>query len=301
LYYFGVAITIAGCVLLAVLAASRKRQALGATDQRRRVEAIPLTAGAEIQSSFAVSTTGGQAAMQPMCPGLLTRLQGRVVAKPGGALVAPFSGKTCVIYSASVSDHREDGVHQPPVAFHTGGADFTIELEDGSQVSVAVQSQDVSLFDMQDGRYASEQAFTHAPNLWRGFVLAHLVPGANVSSRTMGQVDLGSRGLLNFCECALLVGSTVTCVGEVARDRHGELSLCPWRPHAATAAPLPQPRRSRLGFLPRALPWLATSWERGGRSKAPKDGVRSDPLVGHVLISDDGALLYDWLQGAFQT
>merc|ERR1719436_1104149 len=101
------------------------------------------------------------------------RVQGRVVASPGTALTAPFSGRSCVMYSASVTRYgRRDGVHQPPLAFHMASADFAIQLTDMPEVVVRVHGHDVSLFDMAEGQYKCEHGFKDAPDAWRGFVLA---------------------------------------------------------------------------------------------------------------------------------
>merc|ERR1719401_22591 len=69
---------------------------------------------------------------------------------------------------------------------------------------------------------------------------------------------------LEFCECAPLVGSRVTCVGEAVRNHDGTLSLCPWRP---AALPQPPPGGGR-GPLGKAVPWLAPSSERGPLRRA---------------------------------
>merc|ERR1719326_2108339 len=106
------------------------------------------------------------------------RIQGRVVSKSTADMVAPLSGRSCVLYSASVSQHRHDGVHQPPVAFESSSRDFAIQLEDCPEMLLEVNSQDVFPFDMESGRYASEIALMDAPDTWRGFMLANLTLGA---------------------------------------------------------------------------------------------------------------------------
>jgi len=278
----GIATALAGSFLLGIimLAGWRHFKRPTSSSARQHVEQIRVATGHEIQSMFAMNTSGDGPVAQPMSPGILTRIHGRVVAKPGGALVAPFSGRPCVIYSASVSHHRQDGVHQPPLAYHTAGADFMIEVADTSHICMVVHSQDVSLFDMEGGRHADEHAFADAPDAFRGFVLAHPVPGSGGVGETMNQADLGGKNLLEFRECALIIGSMVTCIGEVARDRNGVLSLCPWRPPAVIGP-------SALDGKKSPSRWLTTSWESLGEQKS---AVLSDPIAGHVMISDDESL-----------
>lgn len=236
---------------------------------RTEVEKIRVTRGVDLQSMFALKSTSGANADKPLCPGLLMRIQGRVVAGPGSSLTSPFSGRPSVLYSASVTRKGSlDGVHQPPLAFHSAGADFAVQLSDAPDIIVQVHGQDVSLFDMGDGQHQSEQVFQEAPDAWRGFVLAHhMVNGGSELSAKFGScLDLGSDGAeLEFRECALTVGAEVTCVGEVARDRSGGLGLFPWQPSSG--------------------PMDAT-----GNAAADKFGRRRC-LIGQVRISDAAELI----------
>merc|ERR1719401_2245080 len=115
-------------------------------------------------------------------------------------LVAPISCRPCVMYSASVSHHRQDGVHQPPIAFHSHGVNFAIEVSENPHIKVEVHSQDVALFDMAAGRFSCEQAFAEASESRVAFTLQHCNP---VKNQSMNDVELGFDGKLEFRECAL--------------------------------------------------------------------------------------------------
>jgi hypothetical protein len=238
---------------------------------RQHAEAMKVT-----HSSDIVSTFGEEDAVQAGSPGMCVRIQGKIVATPQSVMSAPFSGRSCVMYSASVAHGRLDGVHQPPVAYHSANSDFVVELADDPEVKVTVHGQDVALFDMVQGSCAQEYMFVDAPEAWQAFTLAHTV-GRTSSDAPCGassQVDFGvaSARELEFCESALPVGATVTCLGEVVRDRLGGLNLLPWRPARGAAK-----RPDDVFSLPNAV---------GRRLEE-----HMDSLVGRVMVSDDPMLV----------
>eukprot|EP00930_Biecheleria_cincta_P026258 TRINITY_DN18530_c0_g1_i1.p1 TRINITY_DN18530_c0_g1~~TRINITY_DN18530_c0_g1_i1.p1 ORF type:complete len:481 (+),score=113.97 TRINITY_DN18530_c0_g1_i1:74-1516(+) len=229
---------------------------------------------------------------EPLNAGVLMKIEGRIVAKPGQAMSTPFSDRACVMYSASASRPRQDGVHQPPLAYHAAGSDFVLQLdaldESGKPLQVSVQSQDVCLFEMCAGRFAKEAAFADVAEAWKGFALSHLIHGSSTetaSCNTMSSII--AKGDLEFCECSLLDGAWVTCVGEVVRERNGELSLCPWRPAIAGVEKLPQRDNGRVASLKRAVLGRLSmpSWEEQVAS-----GAMPSPLAGQVFISDGSEL-----------
>lgn len=176
----------------------------------------------------------------------LVRLEGHIVLE-GPPLTAPFSEKKCVVYSASVSHPRHDAIRNPPVAFASQRTSFSLELEDAPEVKVVING-DVSLFSMQTGQEEWQQAFTEASKGWCSFVLTHLVSSTDHFQKCL---DLGSDGVsLDFRESALLVGSHVTCVGQVVKAADGRWTLCPGK------------RRASWGLK------------------------RKDPLAGQVFITD---------------
>eukprot|EP00913_Durusdinium_trenchii_P026473 g24839.t1 len=212
--------------------------------------------------------------------------------------------------SISLNRHHSDGVHQPPLAYHAACSDFAIELEGATPLQISVHGHDVSLFQMSRGRFYKEAAFSEVPEPWRGFALAHLIHGIDASCNAMSCVDLGTQGTLEFCESALLHGSRVTCVGEVVRDRNGDLSsclkiqeslcckcskdqgLCPWRP-VVEGVEAPRGVAEKRRAFP--LQFATTSWESSTSSQ----------LTGQVLISDDPQfldnMLWRWMGGDLKT
>jgi len=209
-----------------------------------------------------------------------------------------------VLHSASVSQHRHDGVHRPPVAFHSAAVDFQIRLEDAPDIVLEVNSHHPLLFDMGEGRYGREHTFEDAPDNLRGFILAHLMPGTGAAGagKTLGvslnRVDLGS-GLLEFRECALLVGSRVTCIGEVTRECNGVLRLCPWSPPpgGAGVAKSPKTTQSLAALRNRAVPWLAAPASVWANSLWPPGDREAVPWVQKLMISDDVQLANEGLVG----
>ena len=120
----------------------------------------------------------------------IVRISGRVVAVEG-SLVAPITRYPCAIYSASVSNQRQDGVHQPPVAYQSRRKNFVLELEPG--VPVSVLSQDVTLFDVIGGRLAVEHQLSEAPDALRSFMLGNIMPGVDANGHSINYLGLGWR------------------------------------------------------------------------------------------------------------
>lgn len=235
--------------LPAALAGCRGGRELG-----RFVRQIPLATAEELRTLAAGG--GGDGAGGPDLSGTLLRVEGRIRSLSDGFLVAPFSGRKCAMYSASVSRGRLDSVHGPPLAYHAARKDFMLEVGGAGGWRLMVESDDVELFGMTEGSYVQELVFSAAPQSHRGFVLSHLLPGREASMHFGGCVDLSSDGAcLEFRECALHEGAMVTCVGELVRDRRGGLALQPFRP------------------------------------KPGKALASAKALVGHVVVTDDPGLL----------
>ncbi|CAE8591623.1 unnamed protein product, partial [Polarella glacialis] len=117
-------------LLLAVLLAvamslfTRRTAPCASAELSRTVDQLPVSTKQEVLSMLAGPRPGIQ------------RLEGRIVPRAGVAMSAPFSSRPCVMYSASASQQRrQDGVHQPPLAYHATGSDFILELDDGSDES----------------------------------------------------------------------------------------------------------------------------------------------------------------------
>jgi len=249
---------------------------------RRRVEKVQLISGGTVEKLFGLAPDaplfgGARAASEDAevgladcsagsCPGVLLRIRGRVISRHERTLVAPISGRPCAVYSASVSPQRQDGVHPQPVAHHSEGTDFLIEIADAPHLRVKVHHQDTKLFSMVGGHVSCEQPFSEASDSRVDFVLSHLTPGPEMSGGMLNRASAGIDGTLEFKESALLIGSYVTAVGELCRDKDGSLQLYPWRP---------PPCSTRRSF---------------GKKAAAAAPVR-DLLAGRVLASDDPSLL----------
>jgi hypothetical protein len=183
----------------------------------QKVAAIPLTSALEIERMFGLKDKALMSSSQN--PGLLMRVQGHVVAKQ--ALSAPWSARPCVMYESSVTPRMVNGIRPTPLACHTAKTEFYVELLGEPRLRVGIQGDDVLLFDMTSGRFAEDSTLSDAQDSWVGFTLGHLTPGSEGTSM---------QGPLEFRECAVPVSSQVTVVGEISKDRGGELWLCPWRP-----------------------------------------------------------------------
>merc|ERR1719487_346327 len=113
-----------------------------------------------------------------------------------------------------------------PVAFAARSVDFVVTLEDDSRVQVHVEAEDVALFDMCLGRHTASMPFAQAPDHWQDFVLTHRTGASGVEFRTSSTLQYDSSAL-EFQECGLLVGTTVTLVGELHRSADGLLTMRP--------------------------------------------------------------------------
>lgn len=242
----------------------------------QEVARIPIIKAVDFRTLFVSPDAISEQYAEPIRSGALSRIEGRIVASsPGLRMPLSSSDDLTVFYSASVSQKRHDGIHEPPLAFHSAGIDFCIETRDGVQVSV--RGEDISLFSMGAGLKEWRQAFSDAPAPCRSFVVEHLVPSADASMHFKKCLDLGGDGqALEFREAALLVGSTVTAVGEVIQERNGAFRLCPWRPEE--------------DLLKESSPKASAWFKEGITSRfASKKSSKSmtESLVGRVFISDN--------------
>jgi hypothetical protein len=259
---------------------------------REKAEKLKVTHGAELEKVFGLHA--GMQNQQPMSPGILMRIQGRVLCETQGSLVAPLSGQNCVMYSASVSHQRHDGIHQP-VAFRSESTDFVIELSDSPHIHIAVHSHDVVLFDMVDGKRVRECCLSEAPDSWRAFLLSNCMPGHDASNgMALGRND----SLLDFRESALMQGVEVTCIGEIARDRNGRLALYPWQPSPPSPSKASQggsvefSKEEGKGASSNStvVETVLKLFNRGVTTAVPVV-PRRESLVGRVMISDHPQLI----------
>lgn len=212
----------------------------------------------------------------------LQRLQGKIIAVGNKPLVAPLSSQPCVMYSASVVPWQDSDVPCPPIAYHSAGESFAIQVAGSSNLELHIDSTEVRLVGKPKSLLSVQHPLGHAPEAMRAFCLAH-----GVSAHSVGGV-CNTSGILDFRERALLVGSEVTVVGEVIRDVKGVLRVLPWQPPATTLA---STEKHVLG-LHKIKQFLFGS-NKDSCSACPSFGP--DPALGCVLIADDPSLIDDEL------
>jgi len=218
---------------------------------------------------------------KPVSSKQLLRLEVKIEGPDTGlaALRAPLTGRQCVLHSAAVSKQLHDGMPAVPVAFSASSVDFIVSLLDEKETRIHIKGEDVSLFDTVNGKCIERTTFDSAPDSWQDFVLTHR------SAAPQGQEWAASSSLraddanLEFQEASLLVGSTVTVIGELHRGVDGQLSMKPWQGEVKTSW-----RGKKL-----REPWR-TSWERGCDEKGSRSST-PEVLKQKVFISDDEKLL----------
>lgn len=254
---------------------------------RVHVEALPICTADDVERCL--PSAGGYDCVlsKPMSSRMLMRLEATVEGPTSGsALTAPLMQQSCVLYWTSVTRQLHEGMQPVPVAFASSSISFTISLVDAPGVRIELRGEDVSLFDMCSGRRTETLRFADAPEHWQDFVLSHRAagPGGDWQSSAVLRGDDAS---LEFQECALAVGASVTFVGELHRAAGGGLSLVPLRT---------DDRKPR--WPAESIGWR-TSWEVGadvaGMAGAltPRGEAKADARLAteKVLASDDPMLL----------
>lgn len=220
---------------------------------RLRVEALAPCSWGQIKLLLPDDDRYDCAFSKPVSSRMLVRLQARVVQATvsdddlnasvhGGTctgLTTPFSQRSCVVFSAACSRRLHEGVPCVPMAFSAASLDFLIvpiDSPDGS--CIRISGNDVCLFDMSaKAKFEECSPFAGAPEHWQDFVLAHRSSTAtssgpsasNSCGRQMSAALRADSSLLEFQECALLVDTVATFVGELHRAADGALSLRPMR------------------------------------------------------------------------
>jgi len=141
-------------------------------------------------------------------------------------ITAPLAKQSCVLYQVTVSRCMHSGMPPVPLAFSSMSTSFQVAPCKRPDLRVAVDGSDVMLFDMVEGRFTYKSAFAGAPGHLQDYVLTHRskAPGEQLQNSSALRTDTTP---LEFQECALLVGSKVTLVGELVRDAGGDMVLKP--------------------------------------------------------------------------
>jgi len=269
---------------------------------RALVATVPRCEGAEVERRVPVAGGYDCTIPKPISSRELLRLEARIDGPLIGcmALTAPLTRRSCVLYSTVVSRERHDGMHPVPVAFASSSVDFSVSLLKAPNISIIVNGEDVSLFDVCGGRCAEQRILCQAPEHWQDFVMARR---AGAEPPAHGPADGWRVGgcqavvPLEFQECALLVGASVTLLGELHRGADGLLTLRPWQGHVGG------PEEPSGAVI---TEFWRTSWEQRGcavpapttsalQAEAANSQVRNvnaaSTLSGKVLVSDDPELL----------
>ncbi|CAE7336646.1 unnamed protein product [Symbiodinium natans] len=243
---------------------------------RSRIEALPVSAAAQVERLL--PSTGGYDVTfsKPLSSRQLLRLEA-VIQCPGDSepLFAPLTRRPCVLYTANASRKVHGGMPLP-VAFASQHSDFIVTLRGTPRVDIRVAGAEVNLFATRECEFAEVLPFPCAPDHWQDFVSAHLSSAGTGSSDNHAMENgLRAKGTaVEFHECCLMTGATVTLIGELMRSASGELTLQP--------------------LSEEQVSWKHTSWEKGLGTEP--DDLELLEARTHVLISDDPTLLTSQLK-----
>mmetsp|Transcript_91791 Transcript_91791/g.145154 ORF Transcript_91791/g.145154 Transcript_91791/m.145154 type:complete len:504 (-) Transcript_91791:105-1616(-) len=240
---------------------------------RQWVRSLPSLSGDDVQKQFKSKSGYDCLHHQPQSIPGPVRLEGHVVAMPHSVLKAPLAQRNCVLFSASASAVRLDGVRAPPAAFYAMNSDFELDVAVASgTLRIRVRGVDVALFDVASGWQRERTTWAGAPEHLQDFLHAHRANGS-------GTLDIEEE--LDFTECRLDVGAYVTCVGELRREPTGEIGL--WPCQDAEVAPTSASFSTDSIEKATGAALGLTSWEL----LTP----RTSPRMGKVMISDEPSLI----------
>jgi len=276
-----------------------------------QIKGIPRCDAAEVERFLCKAEKYDCALSVPLSSRRLVRLEARVAAPAKGCpvLEAPFTRRACVGFSASAS-RRSPALRGGPLLPVSRGAArvcFFVTPVDAPEHRIEVDGDDALLLGPL-GRFVDSRAAAEAPEHWRAFARAHQVhrlasglPRLDSQEHRTAewrrqhpwlthveaagavaeeQEPLESAGVVEFSEEALLIGATVTLVGELCCGASGALSLRPWLGHSplgAGGAPGP----AELGFgraLDAARPGRAAEGAAQGEPPDPEVGLPEPEL-----------------------
>ncbi|CAE7355196.1 unnamed protein product [Symbiodinium sp. CCMP2592] len=212
---------------------------------RSRVEAIPVSAAAQVERLLPSAGGYDVTFSKPLSSRQLLRLEAVIqTSADSEPLLAPLTRRPCVLYTANAS-RRVHGGMPLPVAFASQHTDFIVTLCGSPRVDIRVSGSEVNLFATRECEFAEVLPFPCAPDHWQDFVSAHLSSAGTGSSDNHAMENgLRAKGTaVEFHECCLITGATVTLIGELMRSASGDLTL----------QPLSQEQVS----------WKHPSWEKG--------------------------------------
>lgn len=250
-----------------------------------QVDALDVCSWARVEELLGAIDSYDCSLPRPKSSRQVLRIEARIEGMaPAGSspLIAPLARQECVLYSTVVARQLHDGEAQVPVAFASESADFVVAPLDQPDKRIWINGEDVLLFDLLEGRFNEEGTLAASPLHWQEFVQTHRASsGSDWQWRGNSEKHWEETAALKFQECALLLGSTVTLVGELHRGTDGELSLRP----AQSLRETPKGPKKSLGSS-------LTSWE-GGASLTTRLAASSTNKFAHkVLVSDSVLLLH---------
>jgi len=194
---------------------------------RKQVQSIPSLTDNMLIMLEATQTGGYDFTLaRPLSFCQVVRMQATVLQLGKSDMLAPLGQQMCVLYQVTVSRRLHSGMPPVPVAFSSMNTSFQVAPCLRPDFRVSIEGSDVMLFDTVVGQFTYQGSFAGAPGHLQDYVLTHrsAVPGGRWQTSSSLQTDATP---LEFQECALLVGSQVTLVGELARDALGDLVLRP--------------------------------------------------------------------------
>lgn len=250
---------------------------------REHIEGMHRSPGLEVVNQLIAGSVYDCAIMRPLSSKQLIRLEARVEeAASGFCLWTPLSQQACVRFNATVSCQTKRSSLPVPMSYQCSSIDFVISLLDAPHVRIEIEGRDLSTFDMSAGRMNAKRTFDSAARHWQEFAMTHQIGGKKQPvSRFRSE-----HSVLEFQETAIVLGTSITVVGELQRNAVGTLLL---RPSVDDLAEKPAQLSQEA--------WM-TSWE----STDMKDTISlasirgslaacRKPWLGKVWVSDDPALL----------
>jgi len=284
-----------GCCLAGFFASSILWRRATCDAVRAYIEELPVSRAAEISQALPLEGGYDCALSRPKSTQQLLRLEVRVQRpRQQTLLVAPFTKRPCVVYSCSVSRLLHDSAHVVPSAFAADSIDFQVSLVDAPHIEVEVRGDDVCLFEMRGGgQHVERRRSDRLIDTWRDFMMTH-----RTAPHSLGASPPPQGGIpLEMRECALVVGATVTLVGELHRTGDGGLALRPLLTPDRNGNENSIARGLAPGPSPREL-WR-TSWEHGSETDeelaaaaaaSEAGGGGWEQRIDKVLVCDDPSL-----------
>jgi len=247
---------------------------------REYVEGLHRSPGLEVVNQLVAGGVYDCAIMRPLASKQLLRLEARVEeAASGFCLWTPLTQQACVRFTAAVSRNVTGASLPAPMSYQCSSIDFVISLLDAPHVRIEIEGRDLSTFDMVAGRLSAKRTFDSAARHWQEFAMTHQISGnAQPPARFRSE-----HTVLEFQETAIVLGTSITVIGELQRNAVGTLLLRPCVDNAAEDSTTVKQES-----------WM-TSWETARvKEQSPWRSFRNalrKPWFGKVWVSDDPTLL----------